>query len=386
MSAGTDSERSGADRLRIAVTLTQCWHRVPGGTATGALRSVEALEATGQVDLVGVGPAGDLRRPSTWRSAASPGGPWAPPVPTVRLPLPLPLLYDTWARAGRPSIERATGPVDVVHLTVPMRIPSGRAPVVATVNDLFPLQPGMHPEGRGSRLMQTGLRWIRDHAARVVVPSDATARDCLAAGFPADRLRTVPYGVEPVVIDDTAARAVAERRGLRGPFVLFVGTLEPRKNLSALVAAMQRLDRPDVTLALIGPTGWGDADQLGEMPFPIARLGFVPDDELASLMRTAAVFCFPSHAEGFGLPVLEAMAAGAAVVTSSTTSTAEVAGGAALTVDPDDIAGLADAVASVLDDPTLSDRLRLDAVQRAASYRWDRTAAMLLDVYREVAS
>ena len=369
---------------RVAVTLTQCWHRVPGGTASATLGLVRALRDTTDVELIGVAPAGDVRRPRSWSPAALPDAPWTPPVPVARLPLPLPLLYDAWARWGRPGIESATGPVDLVHLTVPLRAPIGRAPLVATVNDLFPLQEGMHPAGRGAQLMGTGLRWIRDHAARVIVPSQATAEDCRAAGFDDDRLRVVPYGVDPVEVDDDRAAAVARDHGLLGPYVLFVGTLEPRKNLATLLEAMQRLERPDVTLALVGPAGWGGAGDLPEVPFPVARLGFVPDGELAALMRSSAVFCFPSNAEGFGLPVLEAMAAGAAVVTSATTSTAEVAGDAALLVDPADADALRDAIARVLDDTVLAGDLRARARRRAGSYSWADCARGTLDVYREL--
>ncbi len=371
---------------RVAVTLTQCWHRVPGGTASAALGVVRALQAGGAVDLVGVGPAGELRRPRSWAPSALPAAPFTPPIPVARLPLPLPVLYDSWARWGRPSIESATGPVDVVHLTVPMRAPIGRAPLVATVNDLFPLQEAMHPDGRGARLMGAGLRWIRDHAARVVVPSRATAEDCRAVGFDEAQLRVVPYGVSPVQVDDERAAEVARSRGLRGPYVLFVGTLEPRKNLSTLFDAMRRLDRPDVTLVLAGPAGWGDTDELPHVPFPVARLGFVPDSELAALMRASAVFCFPSLAEGFGLPVLEAMAAGAAVVTSSTTSTAEVAGDAALLVDPTDADALGAAIGRVLDDDALSQRLRALGRARAALWTWDDCARRTVEVYHEVLS
>ena len=371
---------------RVAVTLTQCWHRVPGGTASATLGVVRALQATEEFDLIGVAPAGELRRPGSWGRSALPAAPFTPPVPVARLPLPLPVLYDSWARSGRPSIEAVTGPVDVVHLTVPLRAPIGRAPLVATVNDLFPLQPGMHPEGRGARLMGAGLRWIRDHAARVIVPSRATFEDCLDAGFDESQLRVVPYGVEPVEVDDVRAAEVAEERGLLGPYVLFVGTLEPRKNLSTLLDAMRRLERPDVTLALAGPAGWGGADELPEVPFPVARLGFVPADELAALMRASAVFCFPSLAEGFGLPVLEAMAAGAAVVTSSTTSTAEVAGDAALLVDPTDVVALGAALARVLDDDELSARLRVLGREQAARSTWAECARRTGAVYREAAA
>jgi len=372
-------------RPRVAITMTQCWHRVPGGSATSILGLTDALAATDEVDLVGVLPRGDLRRPSSLLAGRLPPAPWTPRIPTAVLPLPLPVLYDAWARTGRPSIERATGPVDLVHVTVPVPLPRCTAPVVATVHDVFPLTDPDLMTPRGARLTRAGLEWARRHARVVMVPSRTVEGECVEHGFDPARIRVVPWGAQVGVPDDDTVRRVLDRHGITPPYVLFAGTLEPRKNLPTLLRAITRLDRPDLTLVLAGPDGWGDSleDDLSAVAGPVARLGLVPGDELAALQRGAAAFCFPSLAEGFGLPVLEAMAAGAAVVTSSVSATAEVAGDGALLVDPTDADALAAALASLLDDPAGAPGLRARAIERASELSWEEAARRTLEAYTE---
>jgi glycosyltransferase involved in cell wall biosynthesis len=373
-------------RPRVAITLTQCWHRVPGGSATSILRLVGALQETGEVDLVGVGPRGDLRAPSSLRSGRLPADPWTPPVPVAQVPLPLPLLYDAWARGGRPSIEAATGPVDLVHLTVPVRIPQGRAPVVATVHDLFPLTDPGQLTARGARLTAAGLRWTLQHARALLVPSDVVAAQCAGEGVPSDRIHVVPWGAGVAVPGDDQVARTRAARGAEGPYVLFIGTVEPRKNVAGLTRAMALLGRPDVALVLVGPPGWGPSidDELAAVPGPVVRTGFLPEAELAALARGASVCCFPSLAEGFGLPVLEALGAGAAVVTSRGTATEEVAGGAAVLADPHDPQSIAVALRSVLEDDELAADLRLRGPARAAELTWQASARRTLDAYEQV--
>jgi glycosyltransferase involved in cell wall biosynthesis len=188
------------------------------------------------------------------------------------------------------------------------------------------------------------------------------------------------------VTDDEVA-AVRERYVLPGRYVLSVGTLEPRKNLPRLIDAFSRLPHDDVTLVVVGPDGWGES-----LAGPAARLGdrlrltgFVPRSQLAPLYRGASVVCYPSLWEGYGMPVAEAMGAGAPVVTSAGTATEElVAGGAGLAVDPLDTDAIAGAVGSVLDDAGLADRLRAAGRARAAATTWQATAAATIAAYEEV--
>jgi glycosyltransferase involved in cell wall biosynthesis len=276
--------------------------------------------------------------------------------------------------------------VDLVHLTVPIAPPPERVPVVATVHDLLPLTMPEMFSRRGVRLMARGLGRIRDEAAMVMVPSRLGAEEFAAHGFDRARLRVVPLGVDPVPPPGPGATdAALARHGLEPPYVLFVGTAEPRKGLDVLVEAMGRLGRPGLTLALAGPDGWGGATEaLDAAGTAVKRLGFVPAGDLDLLRRAAAVCCLPSRAEGFGLPVLEAMAAGSPVVTTEGTPMAEFAEGVARLAPPGDAPALAEALCAVLDDHELADRMRRDGPQRAAQYSWERTAAAVLDVYAEV--
>jgi glycosyltransferase involved in cell wall biosynthesis len=385
------AETPGSGRgVRVAVTLTQLSHRVPGGTATSVLRLAAALDELAAVRTVGVLARGDLRRPASVLRPALDVDPWRPPPGSVVTSLPLPLLYDVWRHTGRPHVERATGPVDLVHVTVPMRVGvHATTPVVATVHDLFPLTRPQESTPRGARLMAAGLEWIRGTARAVMVPSRAVATACEAHGFAPDRLHVVPWGVE---VPDAAGRTqdrvddVLRRHGLEHPYVLFVGTVEPRKNLAGLIRAMARLDRPGLTLALAGPAGWGGQldGELAALASPVVRLGVVPDDDLGALYAGATVVCLPSHDEGFGLPVLEAMASGAAVVTSEVGATAEVAGDAAVLVDPADVASISQGLRTVLDDAACAARLRAAGLERAATSTWRRCAEQTLAVYGEV--
>lgn len=373
---------------RVALTLTQAAHRVPGGTAVSVQRLAAALAATGGVELTAVLARGNLRHPASVLRAGPAAASLPDGVRSATLPLPVPVLYDAWARTGRPRVEASTGPVDCVHVTLPMRVGVGDMPVVATVHDLFPLTRPQESTRRGARLMADGLRWILDTAHEVMVPSATVAAACIERGVDADRVTVVPWGTEVHRPSPPQVAAVLGRHGLTGAggYVLFVGTVEPRKNLGGLIAAMARLDRPDLTLALAGPTGWGadlDGDLAG-LAAPVVRLGRVPDGDLAALYAGAAAVCYPSFEEGFGLPVLEAMAAGAPVVTSAGTATADVAGDAAVLVDPHDPGAIAAGLAEVLDDPATATRLREAGRRRAEQHTWESAAELTLGVYRRV--
>jgi glycosyltransferase involved in cell wall biosynthesis len=363
--------------MRVAVTLEQCWHTVPGGTAVAALEMVRALDGRGDVDLVGVAA----------RHSSPPAAAFQPPIPVRHLWPPRHVLYELWhARFPLAGVERVTGPVDVVHGTA-VAFPRAEAPVVMTIHDLAFLDDPSLVTKHGLRFFRRGTDLAREHARLVMCSSRATMEDCVLAGFDLERLRLVPLGVRAVPrTPEDVARARA-RRGLDRPYVMFNGTVEPRKNLHRLLKAFAQLPRQDVDLVLVGPSGWNesiDAD-LARLEGRVHVLGFVERDELEALLAGAAVFCLPSLKEGFGLPVLEAMSQGAPVVTSTGTSTAEVAGDAALLVDPRDESAIAEANAEVLEDPTLAERLAAEGRARAAIYTWERTAAAAVAVYAEAA-
>jgi len=366
--------------VRVAMTMTQCWHRVPGGTATSVVELAAALHARDDVELVAVGA----------RGAPPSAVPPPPDVPVATLPLGVRALYDAWDRIGRPTIEPAAaavlGDVDLVHLTVPMGPPRTSVPLVATVHDVFPLSRPEWFTRRGARLMVPALHRIRERADAVIVPSRAVARDCVAHGFSEDRLHVVAWGSRAVVIDADRAAAARARLSISGEYVLFVGTVEPRKGLPVLADALARIGRPELTLVIAGPSGWGaDTDaMLAAVPGPVRRLGFLSAADLAAVRAGAAVCALPSWAEGFGLPALEALAAGAPLVTSAGTALEEVTGDAALLVPPGRSDLLADALRGVLDDPQLARRLASLGPIRAAGFTWDDTAEAVASVYRSV--
>lgn len=366
-------------RRRVAVTVEQCWHRVPGGTATSTLGTLHALAGRNDLDLVGVAA----------RHGEPPPPAFALPIPVAHLPLPRPLLYETWHALRWPAIERAAGPVDVVHATA-VAVPPTKAPLVMTIHDLAFFADPTQPTKHGLRFFTRGTALARERAALVLVPSEATAAECREHGFDPDRIRLVPWGVDVRPVDEEAVAAARRRHGIDRPYVLFVGTMEPRKNLRGLTEAMVLLAGREIDLVLVGPEGWNTdvASLLGRLDgtgIGVHALGFLAPDQLPPLFAGCAAFCFPSLREGFGMPVLEAMAHGAPVVTSSGTATAEVAGDAALVVDPADHEAIAKALARILDDPALADDLRTRGRARAATYTWERTADLTAAAYAEVA-
>jgi glycosyltransferase involved in cell wall biosynthesis len=299
-------------------------------------------------------------------------------------------MYEAWHAVRWPKVESATGHVDVVHATA-VAVPPTRAPLLVTIHDLAFLDDPQRATRHGHRFFRRGAELARRCASLVVVPSDTTARACVEAGFDGERIRVVPWGVSRHDIAEADVERARRRFGLDRPYVLFVGTVEPRKNLSGLVEAVATLDGRGIDLVVVGPTGWNEdlaarVSRLDRTDVRVHRLGFLAPLDLASLYAGCAVFCYPSLEEGFGLPVLEAMAYGAPVVTSAGTATEEVAGDGALVVNPCDHAGLGAAIGSLLDDRDLAAGLGRRGQARAASYTWERAAASYADIYAELAS
>ena len=384
---------------RVAITFEQLWHRVPGGTATSAVESVRALQRDTDLDLVGVAA----------RHSGPPPPAFAPPIGVHELALPRPALYESWHRLRWPPVEHATGPVDVIHATG-MAVPPRTAPLVVTVHDLAFVHEPSHFTRRGLAFFHRSIELAARDADVLVCPSRATLDDAVAQGLPAERLRLVPWGIDadPAPPDEVAR--VRTAYGLERPYVLWVGTVEPRKNLPGLLEAMTHLlddGVADADLVLVGPAGWNEdvGPWLTRLGHRVHLLGFVPPADLAPLYAAATTFCYPSFREGFGLPVLEAMAQGTPVVTSAGTAMAELvegpldqpAGGdpvprpgaddglapAGLLVDPRDPHAIAGALAELLANDAVADRAANAARARAARCSWDRTAAGLVAAYDE---
>ncbi len=364
-----------SERVRVAMTLEQCWHRVPGGTAVAALGMAGALKARSDIDVVGVAA----------HHATPPPPEWQPPVSVEHLMLPRWLLYEAWHYLRAPRVQRGTGEVSVIHSTS-MAVPPKSAPLIVTIHDLAFVHEPRNFTRRGLRFFTRGMELARRDADLILCPSQATARDCIGHGFEEARIRHVPLGIDPPSSDPSEVDRTRRDFGLERPFVFWSGTVEPRKNLPRLLNAFAQVDR-DVDLVLAGPRGWHeDLDSLvGPGKTRIKQLGFVTKAQLHALYAAAEVFCWPSLLEGFGFPVLEAMSHGTPVITSRGTSTEEIGGDAALLVDPRDPGAIAAAIERVLGDEALARELSEKSRRRAALFSWERTADGLVQAYSELA-
>ena len=268
-------------------------------------------------------------------------------------------LRTAWSAAARPVAERLLGSFDVLHFSDWMFPPQRAGVRATTIHDLVPLH---HPEWTTARTRSMHGRKYRNAARTcdaVFVNSRYTGDDVIATlGVPADRV----YVAHPAARQEF--RPDGPTADLGAPYVLTVATLEPRKNLQTLVDA-HRLLGDELVLAVAGGEGWGDQPQLDSSR--IRRLGFVSDDELADLYRGAAAAVYPSRFEGFGIPVLEAMACGCPAVVSSHPSLDEASGDAAVRADPNEPATLAAAI-----ERALGERERLVASSASRMQRSSR--------------
>jgi glycosyltransferase involved in cell wall biosynthesis len=238
--------------------------------------------------------------------------------------------------------------------------------------------------------MITGLACRR--SAAVIAISDFTAREVVALlGVPSERVTTIYPGVAPRFrpIPEADVAWFRAEKGLPDRYILYLGTLEPRKNLIRLVRAFSRLRDPGLHLVLAGAKGWfyegifAEVERLGlkeRVHFP----GFVPADEQAFWYNAARVFAYVSAYEGFGMPVVEALACGVPTVTASTTSLPEAGGQSVIAVPPDDEAAIADALDRVASDNSLRGEMRERGIAHAASFTWEETAVRTTTVYRQI--
>jgi glycosyltransferase involved in cell wall biosynthesis len=268
------------------------------------------------------------------------------------------------------GLRREAREADVLHCPTYRGPYSSRTPLVVTVHDLALFR---HPEtfNRWSRLYgPRAIPRVLRAARRVIAVSEFTRRELGdVLRVPDERIRVIPNAVDGTF---TARGPAAE-----GDYVLAVGTLEPRKNLLRLVEAARRVG---VELRVVGERGWGGVDVGGD---GVRWLGRVPDEELARLYRGARCVAYPSVYEGFGIPVLEAMACGAAVVTSRGGATEEVADGAAVLVDPLDPSEIAAGIERAAAD---REALGRRGIERARAFSWRDVAGATVAVYREAAA
>jgi glycosyltransferase involved in cell wall biosynthesis len=353
--------------VRVGLLLEQCLAPVPGGTGRYSRELAVALART-------AAPGDDVVGVTAWhrRPLELPG------LPVRRLPLPRRPLVAAWERGVGPSV-----PGDLVHCPTPLQPGRTGAPLVVTVHDAVPYT---HPE----TLTERGARWHRAMIARaavraalVVVPTQAVA-DELARHVALPPVLVVGHGVSAGLDLPVDVQARADRLRLPERYLLTIATLEPRKGLAELVTALREL--PGLPLLCVGQPGWGGVSLealAAEAGVEVRVLGRVPDADLAVLLHRATALVVPSRSEGFGLPLLEGMAAGTPVLTSDAPALVEVGAGAALAVPLDD---LVDGLRQITGDAALRARLRAAGPLRAAAFTWERAAQELWRAYADLHS
>lgn len=312
------------------------------------------------------------------------------PAPTFRAPVRI-----AWEQLVLP-VESMMDGIDVVHGTVNVVPLGASAPSVVTVHDLsFMRLPDRFSRVKVGYLRAMVALSVR-RARRVIAVSENTRRDLMELlRLPPEKIRVIYSGVHgrfrPLPPQETAA--FRERMIGGRPYILHVGTLEPRKNLDVLVRAYAAIraetDLPHA-LVLVGARGWMYAPlfrlvrDLG-LERDVTFADYAAPQELPHWYNAADLFAYPSAYEGFGLPVLEAMACGTPIITTTGSALGEVAGSAGLTVEPGSAGSLEAAIRRVLEDTTLRNEMRMAGLDRAAGFSWARTAQQTMDVYREVA-
>lgn len=313
-----------------------------------------------------------------------------------RLPVPTRVLYALWRRTGRPRADRLLGGVDLYHATNYFLPPVATARRVVTLYDLSFLR---NPEWSSPKIVgpfSRGVKTFAQDADAIITCSEASRRDIVELLDVASEKITVAYGaVEPGLapLERAAAQeSIAERFGIEGPFILFVGTLEARKNIKGILDAFTRLEgKVPHRLVMIGGDGWGteafdEGLASGMESGRVLRLGYLPErTDLPRFYSAADAFLFPSFYEGFGLPVLEALACGCPTLTSNISSLPEVGGDAALYTDPNDAEITASQLLRLLEDTDLQTRLRAAGPVQAARFSWDDAADATLGVYGSLA-
>ncbi|WP_374947993.1 glycosyltransferase family 4 protein [Agreia sp.] len=313
------------------------------------------------------------------------------------LGLPRRELARAWQH-GFATGARGRGMIHATSLLAPLRkidrTESIGEQVAVTIHDVVPWT---HPE----TLTPHGVAWhkglarrARRYADAIVVPTHTVASELADIMKFGDRIRVIGGAVSShlVLPDDPEARA--EALDLPADYILTVGTLEPRKGLAPLIRALADPGAPDFPLLIVGPKGWGDLDvarlvaEAGLAPDRVRVLGFLSDSDLALALDRASLFVFPSLAEGFGLPVVEAMHFGTPVVHSDAPALLEVTAGAGIVVARDDAAGyperLAEAMASALADPELYERLSVAGYDRAQAFSWRDSAEKVWQLHADL--
>ncbi len=305
------------------------------------------------------------------------------------LPLPQSLGTFLWNRLHIVPLERCIGPFDLLHSSDWIQPPT-HAKKVTTIHDLVIMKYAetSHPTIVSNQ--ERRLRWVRQECDGIITDSQATSQDVIDyLHVPKEKLHVAYPGIDPIYQSSTKhdISCVETEYNLSSRYILSVGTQEPRKNIQRLLAAYVRL-RENIPvgatipeLVLVGNQGWAEKVHADA---GIRMLGFVPDADLPALYSSAMAFVYPSLYEGFGFPVLEAMAAGCPVLASDRGSLKEVVGDAAVLIDPEDTEDISNKLLQITHDEEVRKELMKKGKAQAARFTWEKTAQSVLEVYKSL--
>jgi glycosyltransferase involved in cell wall biosynthesis len=324
---------------------------------------------------------------------------WAPNLSERATRLPTRFYAPLSSRTGLPRLEWLAGVSDVVLAPNFVAPPTSASCVVVVVHDLaINVMPETAPH-HGARWRRGFERSLR-RASAVIVPSEAARQDLERFyGIASERVRVIYHGTDAEAFAPAIPPEVEELRSrfaIEGPYIIFLGGLEPRKNLETLVRGFGMIEDRRCSLVLAGGTVRWAPDYseridraIAELPMDVrarvVRTGYIPDADRRALLSGAEVLAYPSRYEGFGFPILEGFAANVPVLTSNRSSMPEIAGNAALLVDPDDPASIATGLDELLGDDDLRNVLRASGTARVASFTWERCARQTVDVIHRAA-
>ena len=309
-------------------------------------------------------------------------------------PFPSKALEFLWNGIHVFPIENLIGPIDVFHSSDWLEPPTSYAKKVTTIHDLTIFKyPYTFVARGGHDIVENQKRklfFVKQYGDKIIAVSETTKQDIIdILKIPEKKIKVVYEAADP----DFSPRPVSQIQKVKekflinnGRYLLCVGAREPRKNLNRLIAAFVEIAgaNPDLSLVIVGKYGWGDdINQNTKNQIPkIKLLGFVEKEDLAALYSGAEGFIYPSLYEGFGLPILEAMACGCPVITSNLGSMKEIAGESALLIEPENVESIVGAISKICRNKKVSEELKIKGFKRAGEFNWQKTASQTLEVYR----
>ena len=373
--------------LTVAQFNDHFFHRTPLGLARYGRELFQQLRKEKDLEILPLGTWSNMARPELRAWCTRTGG---RVLPGGRKAWAL-----AWHLLGHPHLERIVGPFDLLHFTAPGYVVPTRRPVIATIHDIGLITNRQDFSRSYPSLFKGHMRDLVRRRSEIICVSKHTAdefRQHVSADLNIEVIYEAPAEGFSRTPDDRELQDYARKQQLERPFFLSVGSVNPRKNLKRLVRAFSGLlERVPHDLVLVGARGWDDDDfwrvvRTPELEKRVRFLGFVRDRELNLLYRLAEAFVFVSTFEGFGLPAVEAMCAGCAVIASSTTSLGEIVGSAGLLVEPTATDSIHAALLRVAEDRSLQQDLMERGKSRSEMFSWQRTATQTLELYRRIAA